>query len=181
MSPAVACRCPSSRQIVSPLADVPLVRWCRRRSGSALSVSRSLAMFSHERCVGSVLLSLPEGTVITTPLQRRCVPPRRVQNGVLCSLSLSPAIVSVPRPQTTSQCAPWLLRVIAYRVGRPLKLALSLRDGSNHFEPSSPRRRVAFARVVDLLLAYSPYRLCVPRSLLDVLCSVCLGPKPNRP
>lgn len=56
-----------------PPVDVPSNQWCRQKSGSAFSVSRSLAMFSHERCDGSASLPVPEGIGLTTPLQRRCV------------------------------------------------------------------------------------------------------------
>lgn len=56
-----------------PSVDVPSNQWCRQKSGSAFSVSRSLAMFSHERCGGSASLPVPEGIGLTTPLQRRCV------------------------------------------------------------------------------------------------------------
>lgn len=60
VSSAVArCRF-SSRLLMLPSVDVPLNQWCRQKSGSAFSVSRSLAMFSHERCGGSVLVFYPK-------------------------------------------------------------------------------------------------------------------------
>jgi len=108
-------------------------------------------------------------------------PPRRVKNDVFSAVWLSPAALSFRAPRWLPQSPSALTSRCALRVGRPFELTFSLRDGSNHFKRPAPRRRAAYACVVVLHSAYLSYRLCVPRSLLDVSCSVCLEPKLKRP
>jgi len=143
--------------------------------------SRDLSRCFRMSAAGKCVVRRTRRYSVNHSLAAAVYPPRRVKNDVFSAVWLSPAALSSRAPRWLPQSPSALTSRCALRVGRPFELAFSLRDGSNHFKPSAPRRRVAYACVVVLRLAYLSYRLCVPRSLLGVCRAVSLEPKLKRP